>query len=106
MPTHAEQELLVATHPNILYTWDNVRKGGLIRDINTGNEIFLPATGYRLYSLGTLNSVATSGYFWSNTFSGVSGVNVQAYIQGINSTTCNVSNTNARTAMSIRCVKE
>jgi len=74
VPTYAEIEtLLDAT--KVTSTWTNESNvyGEKFTDKTTGNSIFLPASGYRNYSDGTLNKVGSNDYYWGSTAGSAAG---------------------------------
>lgn len=71
VPTKAEiQSLVDATKVTNTWTTQNGVKGRKFTDIASGNSIFVPASGYRDFSGGTLDYAGTSGGYWSSTASG------------------------------------
>jgi len=68
VPTLAElRTLLDGTKVTSAWTTLSGKPGRRFTDIATGNSIFLPAMGGRLYSDGTQRSAGTDGYYWSST---------------------------------------
>lgn len=68
VPTNAElQSLLNTTYVTNIWTNQNGVDGLKFTDISSGNSIFLPASGYRYYSDGTLRDAGSGGFNWSST---------------------------------------
>ena len=67
VPTYAEiQTLLDANKVNYVWTTQNGVTGEKFTDKATGNNIFLPAAGYRNYNDGALVQVGSYGSYWSS----------------------------------------
>jgi uncharacterized protein (TIGR02145 family) len=78
--------------------------GGVIITNSTGEQLFLPASGYRLNSSGALSNAGAHGYYWSSTC----GSNYLAYYMYFSSSYVHAgsgSNTKAF-GFSARCVAE
>ena len=71
MPTLDEIKTLLDEN-KVSNEWATVNgvNGRRFTDIATGNSIFLPAAGYRLYSDGTLISLGSVGVYWSSEMGG------------------------------------
>jgi len=68
VPTDAEfKTLFNTTFVTNVWTTENGVPGRRFTDIATNNSFFLPATGARINTDGTLNYVGTNGYYWSST---------------------------------------
>ncbi|MCL2650498.1 MAG: Ig-like domain-containing protein [Candidatus Azobacteroides sp.] len=80
VPTYDEiQKLWDANY--VSYEWINNSGliGGKFTDKATGNSIFLPAAGFRVFDVGALSNVG-SGYYWSSTALGAnSAYNLEFY---------------------------
>ena len=100
VPTQAEIQSL----DNTYFQWTNVNdiSGGWFTDKNSGNNIFLPAAGWRNRS-GTLGNAGTLGYYWSNT--SVDG-GTRARTLNFGSTVVGVVGTNRVLGFSVRCVSD
>ena len=46
-------------------TWDNTNKGATWNLNITGNALFFPASGCRLFNAGSLNNVGSYGFYWA-----------------------------------------
>lgn len=68
IPTLDEfKTLLDTTKVRSEWTTENEVNGRRFTDKATGNSIFLPATGFREYSVGMLSGVGFRGCYWSST---------------------------------------
>jgi uncharacterized protein (TIGR02145 family) len=97
IPTKEEFEELVA---NTVYSFDKEKKCGVFT-FKDGTKVEFPAAGYRTASDGLLNSVSSSGYYWSATPGSAYG-----YYLIFNSTNVSPSyNSGRANGFSVRCVK-
>ncbi len=90
---------------NVSNEWviENGINGRRFVDKNTGNSIFMPAVGYRDYSIGKLNNATFSGRYWCSKQSERS----TAYFLDFDSYGVECTGYYYRTnAFSIRCVAE
>jgi uncharacterized protein (TIGR02145 family) len=84
VPTHEEHLTLLDTE-KVLSEWFilNGVTGRKFTDIATGNSIFLPAVGFRVYGdYGALENAGGGGYYWSSTQNESNGY--EAYTLGFN----------------------
>ncbi len=103
VPTHAEiQTLLDTTKVLCTSSVQNGVKGNVFTDKSSGNSLFLPFSGYRYFTNGTLYYQGTLGMYWINTEEKAEGsLALYSNIAGNN------LNGSRRTfAYSIRSVKE
>jgi|GEM_PF-1342157 len=103
VPTDAELLMLTNT-TNVSSQWTTVNgvNGRTFTDRNTGNNIFLPAAGWR-NSTGTLDSVGTNnGNYWSST----PAAGTTARFLWFGSTGVNVGINYRVYGMSVRCVAD
>ena len=66
------------------------------------NQIFLPATGWRLYRTGAFVGTGTNGYYWGNTRTGSGFSHYLGFIRNAVS----LSGTNRPYGFAIRCVSD
>jgi len=68
VPNYEEIQKLLDSY-YVTYEWvnNNGLTGGKFTDKTTGNSIFLPAAGYRVYNVGTLYDVGYCSDYWSST---------------------------------------
>jgi uncharacterized protein (TIGR02145 family) len=68
VPTSSEiKKLFDKSKVSNVWTTQNGVKGQLFIDLQNGNELFLPAAGYRYNSDGALHHAGTYGHYWSST---------------------------------------
>jgi len=85
-------------------TWTtlNGKNGRHFTDKVTGNNIFMPAAGYRYDNDGTLNYVGTYGFYWSST----EYSSTHAYYLSFRSGSVGLYNYYNNFSFSVRCVAE
>ncbi|MCL2328792.1 MAG: glycosyl hydrolase family 8 [Bacteroidetes bacterium] len=101
VPTKTERDALVAAGSTWTSNYNGTGVAGRIFGSGS-NTVFLPAAGYRSYSIGTLVLAGTDGYYWSSTESGSSN----AYYVNFHSGNVSMSNTSRIYGNSVRCVKD
>ncbi len=80
MPTKEEIEELL-DEDNCTWTWSKVAQGPIVTSKSNGNNIFLPAAGYRNNS--SLNGAGTNGDYWSSSL--LASYPYSAYLLGFGS---------------------
>lgn len=102
IPTKEQWKQLNSRTTSVWTSRDGIN-GRLFTDKENGNELFLPAAGYRFYNDGSLYNETASGYYWSSSvFNADSGWNLLFYSGGVGPESAG----NRGHGFSVRCVQE
>ena len=106
IPTLSEFETLF-DYGKVTNEWITVNGvyGKKFTDVVSGDSIFLPASGCRFFSDGTLAGTGSNGFFWSNTLH-ESNESAVYYLNLIGSDAATTFASGRRDGYSIRCVAE
>jgi len=104
IPTNAQWGSLASNNTiTAVGTWNN-SSTNYNSGISVGNGLFLPTTGYRDSSSGSLDFRGSIGFYWSTTYS--SATNSAFYLTAFNSGATTGTGVGNTMAMAVRCIAE